>query len=226
MNQKEEHSKYIDSVLRKGIHTNIEFADGSVLKTDLEQLFAIADMLAANYGIGIHNSFTEFVKSVDKEDPVVIAGLLNAAEIRLKAMYGIDEDNPSNNRFDRPRSKAGQAISRVIGNKKSSNKPKVRFDSSKGIVCNNAGLRQFLADWGASKDELKKVRKLIEDGKIKVPDEDFSWITPETLLDKDFDTRQVLNRMKKAREGAYNINVSLDTITARNRKNNARRRKN
>ena len=104
--QPNEYDDYINDVLRRGIHTEIPFPDGSIIKTDLEYLFSIADGMAAHYGIGRCKTFTEFVKMVDEEDPVIVAGLLNAANIRIKAMYGLDQDENTEGNPDRYLSRA------------------------------------------------------------------------------------------------------------------------
>lgn len=177
-----------EDIFNSGIHSRIILPDGSVAKSSHDELFERADFLAANYGIGGHKSFTEFVAMVNEEDPIIISGLINAAVERMKAMYGVeDKESPR-------RDNVGVVSRRESRSSKNG-------DSFEGMMC-------FLAEMGATKEELEDVLKKKKEGKLVVPKTDYSWITSEELMKPDFPLKEVLRQMKQDREKCVNIKVS------------------
>jgi hypothetical protein len=187
-------------IITKGPHSLIRLPDGSVGKSDLTDLFEKADFLASTYGLGNHETFTSFVKMVNEEDPIIISGLMLAATERLRLTYG-----------GKKRKAVGDSDVDVGLKGKTG---KNIYDDSKGTINNRNGFIRFLRSWGATKEEIKNAEEKIKSGKVKIPKEDFDWITPEKLNDPNFPMQDVLKRMKEARKGTININVSFDKMIA------------
>ena len=194
----------LEEYINSGVHTIIKFPDGSEAQTDFSDLFEKADHLASMYGIGNHKTLSSFVDMIDKEDPIIIIGLILASSKRIKAMYGGGKEEKK------------QPSASNVGFKNNS-ASKHTYDDSNGTIHNRVGMISFLRQWGATKEEIKEAEAKIKSGEIKIPKESFDWITPEALSDPSFDVKKVMKAMRKARENTININVSLDKMMQRQR---------
>jgi len=180
----------------------VKFLDGEEFKTDGIVLFERADFLASNYGMGNFRSLSDFVKMVDEEDPVILNGLIYAACIRIQSSHGIENE--------RTQDDSEEVDSEEIRSISHSKKITRSGDSKQMLLC-------FLRDFGATEEEIKiAVEKLKT---IKVPEEDFSWITPEILARPDFDLKGTLSRMNDYYKRSVNVNVSLDKLMEKRKKN-------
>ena len=176
----------------------IKFSDGEEFQTDSIVLFERADFLASNYGLGGFRSFSDFVKMVDEEDPFIMNGLIYSAFIRIQASHGIENE----------RTKANDDDTEIITT--TSRRTKRDGDSKEMLV-------RFLKDFGTSNEEMKIVEEKLKN--TKIPEEDFSWITPEILAGPDFDLKGTLSRMSDCYKRSVNVNVSLDTLERKKKKN-------
>lgn len=168
----------------------ISYADGSCERTDPTDLFERADLLLHVYGLGGCKSFTEFVDMVNEEDPFIINGLLTAAEKRVAEQNG-SKVSRSNNHY----------------NKKSYIK-KEKTNSPDNLAL-------FLKEMGANRQEIDETLAKAKSGKIEVPMNDYSYITPEVLNDPDFDFKGTLKQMSEDRKKSINFTVSDATLKAK-----------
>lgn len=173
----------------------ITFSDGEIRIVDSLELFEEVDFFASIYGLGANKNLSEFIKMIDNEDPLITENLKIAAVERIKAMHGIDDN-----------SLRERGVENMLGQSKSPN----FFNPSKGTVDNQETLIRFLLDFGATKEEIEQAKEKLK--KIKTIEEDFSWITPETLYSPEFDFRGTLARMNECSKRSVNINVSLDKL--------------
>jgi hypothetical protein len=182
----------------------VKFLDGEEFQTDGIVLFEKADFLAFNYGIGNCRNLSDFVKMIDDEDPVVLNGLLYAACIRIQASHGIENERTQEDSDD---------IENVVQTTQNVSTPKKILrvgDSKEMLLC-------FLRDFGATEEDIKIATEKLKT--VEVPEEDFSWITPEILARSDFDLRGVLSRMSDCYKRSVNVNVSLDKLMGKRKKN-------
>ena len=177
----------------------VRFADGSSFLVDPIELFEICDLFASMYGLGANKSLSEFVDMINKEDPVIVNGLMDAATIRLKATNGISDTN-------KPTIPRIQDSIPVVNDNN---------DVKKVRASNQKVLTKFLREWGATDKEIKEAKEKAKNVKGL---RDFSWITPDILASDNFDIKTVLRQMKEDREKAVNINVSLDKRLSRDNK--------
>jgi len=169
---------------------SVKFGDGEEFYTDSITLFERADFIAFSYGLGNFRSLSDFVKMVDEEDPFILNNLIEAACIRIQASHGIENKRTQETEDDEPIITNTGRIKRI-------------GDSQEMLFC-------FLKDFGATEKEIGEAKEKLKN--IKVPEEDFSWITPEILASPDFDLKGVLARMNDCYKRSVNVNVSLDKL--------------
>lgn len=168
---------------------DVKFDDGEVFKNiDLSELFEKVDFLAFNYGLGNHRTLTDYYKMVDEEDPFVVNNLISAALDRIRASHGIETERTKTDDSKTDRT--------------------VKYEKQNGD--SKDMLKRFLFDFGATSEEMKITEERLKN--IKVPEDDFSWITPKKLESPDFDFKGVLKRMNDCNKRSVNVNVSLDTL--------------
>lgn len=182
----------------EGLSLEQQYADGSSETIDPSVLFEYADFIASNYGMGSNKTLSEFVKSVNNEDPLVLEGMMNAAANRLDRMYG---DGKSTN------VRRNTTIDESLKQFEKTNNVKFHNERDK--------LVSFLKQMGASSDAIKEAVKEVDSGKIKISENDYSWITPETLWSPDFDFKGTLKKMSEDIKNSIKINVSGVTEQAR-----------
>lgn len=224
----------IDLILKDGVHNIIELPDGTKAKVDLTDLLERSDLIASMYGLGGHRSLTDFVNMIDEEDPVILYGLMSIAAKRIKRMYGgkDSEDQESKENMEqyvpnkhkwKPKSKMHKAMENAgAPEAKTVDKKKHHwFDKSKGTISNRKSMIHFLRTFGCPKDKMAEYEKQLEimEKEGTLHNENFDWITRETLNDENFDLKDALDKMKKARQRSINIKVSLDTLLAQGRNN-------
>jgi hypothetical protein len=176
-------------------------SSGEEIYFDWTELLKISDFFASMYGIGSCKSFSEFIGMINEEDPFIVFGLMEAASDRMKKMYGSSSDEVQ------------PEISPEISNKKVHTASPIKTSRATPQY-----LMQFLRDFGASSASLEEAQKKISQGKIRIPEGDYSWITSKTLSDPNFDFKGTLEKMSKDRKNALNIRVSMDTLLNRGRK--------
>ncbi len=176
----------------EGLSIEQIYADGSTELVDLSELFEISDAFASMYGLGSSKNLTDFVQKVNNEDPLVIEGMMNAAAIRLEKQYG-DGSKSVHRKID-------YGIDETISNLDSQTKDKLQ--KTKGQLVN------FLRQMGTSDKEIKDGLSKIESGKIKVSENDYSWITPDILNSPNFDFEATLKKMSEDRKNSVQIKVS------------------
>jgi len=170
---------------------DIKFADGEIYRDiDLSEFYEKVDFFASSYGLGSNRTLSDYAKMIDEEDPIVLYGLTRAALIRIRASHGLETKDEIGDIFT---SKTERYVEKEN-----------RGADNKGM------LTRFLLDFGASKDEIKLAEEKLKN--MKVPEEDFSWITPEKLISPDFDFKGTLRRMNDCNKRSVNVNVSLDTL--------------
>ncbi len=173
----------------KGLSLEQEYADGSIELIDPAELFEYADVIASMYGMGSSKSLTEFVKRINEEDPLILTGMLNAASARLERTYGDGKNTTSHD--------INYGIEEAIAKT-----DKSKMQNGRGKLVN------FLRQMGATDDEIKEGIKKIETGKIKISENDYSWIKPETLNSPNFDFEGTLKKMSEDRKNSVKIEVS------------------
>lgn len=178
----------------------VKFYDGEEFQTDGIVLFERADFIASNYGMGSFRSLSDFVKMIDEEDPVILNGLIYAACLRIQSSHGIENERNIDN------DNSVDEVSSVT----SESKVKRCGDSKEMMV-------RFLKDFGATDEEIKEAQEKLKT--IKVPEDDFSWITPKILASPDFDLKGVLSRMNDCYKRSVNVSVSLDKMMRKRKKN-------
>lgn len=182
----------------------IVLPDGESVAIDSFELFEKADYLAHQYGLGSHKTFTEFVNMVNNEDPFIINGLIYAASKRIRIENGEKVEEVYKDEEEEIIYTKSSKDSTI----KSTKKPNTGKDEKSVLF-------EFLMNFGASDEELAEAKRKLDSGEIEIPEDDFSWITRETLMSPDFDLQGTLKKMRDYQNKSVNIKVSLDKMMAK-----------
>jgi len=193
----------------------IEFPDGTVIKADVRDFYDIVDMFASNYGLGGCKTLKEFIEHIDEIDLNILIGLQGSIIRRIEAMYGKKSSWKDHQIEGRKEMKVPEQFRPKQKNRIVAGPQEKIFIGKESSKAELQKMGMFLKSWGAPYDKVNEAINQIKKGKIAIPDEDFSWITPEVLLHPNFDTRLVLKAMRKSREKSINFNVGRDTLNAR-----------
>lgn len=175
------------------MNKDVIFADGSIIETNLDELFECADIFAHHYGMAGCKSFTEFVNMINEEDPFVLISLQKAIIKRVELQNGRKRPN-----FRREE---------IVDSKNDTGETKFGFEQQHLIT--------FLKRFGANPKEIDEAIVKIKSGQIQLPKHDFSWITPDNLANLDFKT--VIKQMQEDYDNSVKIKVDMDGFHKRSK---------
>jgi hypothetical protein len=185
--------------LAKTTAGEVRLGDDVVVDGDYYDLVLRSCMIAQVFGMGQCRTISEFIQMIDDEDPLVIQTCMMAIVNINRRMWGDNDDKPGRPPSDRQNNVAG----------KPSTKPARRVPAG-----SDSDLSEFILAHGKNRAEVIEWKKKVQEGKIKIPDTDFSHLTKENVMSDDFNLKAELKRMDEHRKRTKNFTLHIGDFFA------------